>query len=123
MHASTRFLLAAALVFGPAAAALALTIDPKAMARFDFSYATCEAQIPAMKGHRDEAYLSLWRARADDKTRAQLAAVRQGAPYQAERKRVQEAAAKGAQPPASSPLAQQCQALWSETQRALQAKK
>ena len=119
MQTSTAFALS--LLFA-AGAAQALTVDPKAMARFDISYANCEVQIPAMKGHRDEAYLSLWRARADDKTRAQLAAVRQGAPYQAERKRVQQAAAQGTLPPASSPIDQQCQALWGETQRALQAK-
>jgi hypothetical protein len=75
-----------------------------------------------MKGHRDDAYLSVWRTRADDKGRAQLAGVRKSAAYQAERKRVQQAAAAGTTPPASSPVDQQCQALWVETQRAMQAK-
>jgi hypothetical protein len=121
MQNLTARLLALGLLFA-ATGAQALTIDAKAMARFDLSYTKCEAQIPEMKGHRDAAYLSLWRTRADDKTRAQLAAVRKGAAYQAEQRRVKEATAKGAMPPASSPLDQQCQALWAETQKGLKAK-
>ena len=103
-------------------AAHAFSIDAKAMARFDLSYAKCESQFPDMRGHRDEAYLSLWRVKPDEKARAQLAGVRKGDIYQAERRRVQQAAAQGHAPATSSPLEQQCQALRTETQRAMKAK-
>ena len=101
--------------------AFALSVDAKAMARFDIGYATCEEQMPQMRGHRDEAYLSLWHVKPDAQVRAQLDAVRKGAVYKAERARVLKI---GAAPAASaaSPIDQQCQALWAETQRALQAK-
>ena len=106
--------LAAAIVFVSANAA-ALTIDPKAMARFDYSFAKCEAKYPEMKGARDEAYLSMWRVKPDAAKRAQLAAVRKGAEYQAETKRVQQEDAKKAAP--SSTLESECRALWGETQK------
>lgn len=92
-----------------------MSIDPKAMARFDLSYTKCEARYPEMRGARDEAYLSMWRAKADAKARAELAAVRKGAPYQAESKRIQQEEKKSTQPNAA--LDGQCQALWAETQR------
>lgn len=100
-----------------AASAQALTVDAKALARYDVGYQHCEALYPHMRGHRDEAYLSLWKVSSDDKARAQLAAVRKGAAYQAERRRVMAAAAKGAAPSASGPIEQQCRGLWSEAQR------
>jgi hypothetical protein len=100
-----------------ASAAHALAIDAKALARYDISYVKCEAKYPDMRGQRDQAYLSLWRVKPDDKALAELAAVRKGAVYEAERKRVVQASAKGTAPAASSPLEQQCQALWSERQR------
>jgi hypothetical protein len=100
----------------------ALSIDAKAMARFDLSYAGCESRFPDMRGRRDEAYLSLWRVKADEKSRAQLAEVRKGGIYQAERRRVQQAAAQGHAPASSSPLEQQCQALRTETQRTMKAR-
>ena len=108
-------LLALFAVVAPAAAH-AMTIDAKALARYDLSYVTCERTFPDMKGHRDEAYLSLWRVKADAKARAELAAVRKGAVYQAERARAQKAAAKGTASAASSPIEKQCQALWHESQ-------
>lgn len=92
-----------------------MSIDPKAMARFDISYTKCEAKYPEMRGARDEAYLSMWRAKADAKARAELAAVRKGAPYQAESKRIQQEEKKTTQP--NPALEGQCQALWAETQR------
>ena len=94
----------------------AMSIDAKAMARFDHSYTKCEARYPQMRGARDEAYLSMWRVKADAKARAELATVRKGAPYQAESKRMQQDEAKQATAP-STTLDAQCQALWSETQR------
>src|SRR5262249_15152487 len=107
-------LVAATLVLAGADAA-AMSLDPKAMARFDHSYAKCEAKYPEMKGARDEAYLSMWRAKADTPTRAQLATVRKGAAYQAESKRVQQEDAKNPVP--ESRLDSQCHALWGETQK------
>ena len=104
------------------AGAQAFTVDAKAMARFDLSYVSCEARLPEMNGHRDEAYLALWRVKVDAATRAQLATVRQGPVYRAEQRRIQQAAAKGAAPAASATLDGECRALWGETQRMLQSK-
>jgi len=100
-------------------AAWALSIDAKALARYDNSYVVCESAFPEMRGHRDEAYLSLWRAKADAANRAQLAGVRKGAAYKAERNRIVKTAATASAPAASSPIKQQCQALWGEAQRTL----
>ena len=97
------------------AGANAMAIDPKAMARFDNSYTKCEAKFPEMRGARDEAYLSLWRVKADDKARAELAAVRKGTPYQSEAKRIQTEDTKKAVP--AGKLEGECRALWGETQR------
>jgi hypothetical protein len=105
------------------ASAQALTIDAKALARFDNSYLRCEALFPDMRGQRDEAYLSLWRVRADEKARAELSSARKSAAYQAERRRVQQAEAKGTAPAASSPIEQQCQALRGEARRNQKARK
>src|SRR5262245_1967455 len=95
--------------------AAAMSIDPKAMARFDNSFAKCEAKFAEMRGGRDEAYLSLWRVKSDDKARAELAAIRKGASYQEEIKRIKQAEAKAA--PDNAALDGQCRALWGETQR------
>ena len=105
-------------------AAHALSVDAKAMARFDIGYATCEQQMPQMRGHRDEAWLSLWRVKADAPVRAQLEAVRKGPVYRAERARVLKAgaASEASAASAASPIDQQCQGLWNETQRMLQTK-
>lgn len=96
--------------------AQAMSIDPKALARFDHGYTVCEAKNPAMKGQRDPAYLSLWKVKADSKARAELAAARKTPAYRKEQAAVQKRDASGAAPPASSPIEQQCQALWTETQ-------
>lgn len=101
--------------------AWALSVDAKALARYDSSYVVCEATFPEMRGHRDEAYLSLWRAKADAANRAQLADVRKGAAYRAERARLAQTNAKASASAASSPVKQQCQALWGEAQRTLNA--
>ena len=102
--------------------AQAMSIDPKALARFDHGYTVCEAKNPSMKGQRDQAYLSLWKVKADSKARAELAAARKTAGYRTEQAFVQKRDAKGAAPAASSPIEQQCQALWAETQRVGQKK-
>ncbi|HZE90282.1 MAG TPA: hypothetical protein VE029_01030 [Rhizobacter sp.] len=104
-----------------APAAQALSLDAKAIARFDISYAKCETQYPEMKGHRDEAYLSLWRVQADEKNRAQLDKLRKGTTYQAEKARILKSP-KEAAAAASRPLSGQCQALWSETQKVAKTK-
>jgi hypothetical protein len=110
-------LLLACVAF-QAGGAQAAAFDSRGVARFDVGYARCEAKFEPMKGHRDEAYLAVYRIKADEKSRARLAALRRTAEYQKERK-----AALAAKPPAapasaaSSPLEQQCRALWAETQR------
>jgi hypothetical protein len=86
------------------------------LAILDVGYAGCEERYADMRGHRDEAYLSLWRVRADEKTLAQLAATRRSADYRKERQRALQAA-KAASAPASSSLDQQCRALSAERQR------
>jgi len=105
----------------PAAFGQARAFDAKALARYDISYARCEARFPDMRGHRDEAYLDLWRIRSDDKSAARLAGVRGGSVYRAEQKLVQ----KGAPASAASapPLERECQGLWAEHQRVIQNKR
>jgi hypothetical protein len=100
-----------------ATGAHAISVDAKALARFDISFGQCEKQIPQMRGRRDEAWLSLWRTRADDSSRADLAKARKSGLYVAEHRRVLQAQAAGHAPAASSAIDQQCQALWAETQR------
>ena len=61
-------LLAAAVVAASASAgAQTHAYEPKSLARYDVSYGRCEKLYPDMKGRRDEAYLSLWRATLNDK--------------------------------------------------------
>lgn len=117
------------LVAGTSASAI--TIDAKALARFDVSYATCETKFPSMRGQADEAYLSLWRVKLDDKTRAQLTASRRSPAYKSERQRMLRHVAKSASSAASSAAAasaattldRECQALAAETQRATKNKR
>jgi len=113
-----RFLIAigAASLLCSAAAQAASSFDPKGLARYDVGYIKCEAKYPEMKGHRDEAYLSLWRLKAEDKYLQRLAKVRGSAEYRAEKQRAQQAAGKSASSPASSPLNLECQGLWGEYQ-------
>jgi hypothetical protein len=109
--------LLAALVVCPAEAAV---FDATALAKYDLSYVKCEAQLPQMKGRRDEAYLSLYRIKADEKSLARLTRIRGSAEYAAEKKRAAGLAAKATPvgPSASNSLARECQALLGETQRA-----
>jgi hypothetical protein len=70
---------------------------------------------------RDEAYLAVYRVKADAKARARLAELRRSAAYRKEQRAAQAEAARPAKPAASapaSPLEQQCQALWTQVQRA-----
>ncbi len=116
-HATLLFLLTLA-----ASVAQAMTVDPKALARFDHGYTVCETKNPAMKGQRDQAYLSLWKVKADTQARAELAAARKTAAYRSEQAAVQKRNAQGAAPAASSPIEHQCQALWAEAQGAAKKK-
>jgi hypothetical protein len=99
-------------------AANAASFDSRGVARFDVGYARCEAKFAEMKGHRDAAYLAVYRVKADDKSLARLAALRRTAEYQKGRKAALASAARAPAKAASSPIEQQCQALWAETQRA-----
>jgi hypothetical protein len=96
--------------------------DTKALARYDSSYAVCEVRYPQMAGHKDEAYLSLWRIKVGPKSAARLAQARGNPAYKAERQRVAQTAAKPAAAAASSPLDRQCRGLWGEFERAPKAK-
>jgi hypothetical protein len=107
--------LAALTLF--AGTAQALTLDAKKLARYDASYQRCEALYPEMKGQRDVAYLRLYHAPEDEKTLGKLAALRKSSVYVAEQKRLKKTPVAPASA-ASGPLAQQCQGLWGEAQRA-----
>lgn len=105
---------AAALTLVLAAAVAPAATPPRStsLARFDNGYAQCEKRDPAMRGHRDEVYASLYKLRLDDELRQQLDATRKSAPYKSERRRAQQALTRSA---AASDvqhrLDQQCQAL------------
>lgn len=93
--------------------------DAKALARYDVSYAQCEARFANMKGHRDEAYMSLWRIKPGDKPAARLADARGSAPYKAEKQRARQAAAVAAKSPdEQKKLDRQCRGLWGDYERA-----
>lgn len=47
--------------------AQAAGFDAPGLARFDTGYARCEARFAHMKGARDEAYLAVYRVKADAK--------------------------------------------------------
>jgi hypothetical protein len=114
----TPFALALALLMSLfATAANARAFDAKQLARYDVSYVKCEAQYAEMKGRGDEAYLNLWRMKPDDRTRAELAKLRNSAAYRQEKERAQRASAKTAAAAASSPLTRECIGLWAEFQR------
>ncbi len=113
-----------------AVAALALPLfaqaagfDAPGLARFDNGYTRCEARFAPMKGTRDEAYLALYRVKADAAGRARLAELRRSAAYRKELRAAQAEAAKPSASAASSPIEQQCQALWGQVQRARSAAK
>ncbi|HTP72593.1 MAG TPA: hypothetical protein VML58_10265 [Burkholderiaceae bacterium] len=87
----------------------------KSLAQFDNGYAQCEKRDPAMKGHRDDVYASLYRLKLDDDLRKQLDDTRKSAPYKSERRRAQQTLAKsGAASDVQHRLDQQCAALKKE---------
>jgi hypothetical protein len=97
-------------------AAHAFSVDPKNLARYDLSYVQCEQMHPDMKGKRDEAYLGMYRSPVDKQSLAALAKARKSAAYRSEREIALKAAPNGVLP-ASSPLSQQCKAVWAEATR------
>jgi hypothetical protein len=116
-----RCLLAATLVLASGAAAAADgRFEPKALARYDASYVQCEASFPEMKGHRDEAYLSLWRLKPAPKQAARLTELRNTAAYKAERKVVaaERPSTAASQADVAKTLQRQCRGLWGELQNA-----
>lgn len=112
----------AATLFCIAPSAMALKIDAKALARFDVTYAPCEARFAEMRGRGDEVYLSLWNAKLDAKTRAQLGTVRKATPYTTERRRLVPSAPPAAGTAAASAFEQECRDLWAQAQRGMQGK-
>lgn len=113
MKASLTFF---ALTLAAASSAQAFPADAKKLARFDMGYARCEQTFAPMRGHRDEAYLALWKLKADEKGRAQLATLRKGAVYKSESRVAQSAAARASSPELDARWAQQCQATWAQAQ-------
>ncbi len=111
-------LLAAAVVAASASAgAQSRAYEPKALARYDVSYGSCEKLYPDMKGHRDEAYLSLWRATLNEKTKARLADARASATYKAERQIALAGGTKSSAPDSAKTLDHECRALRGEMHR------
>jgi len=111
-------LLAAALVTASTlASAEDKRYDPKALARYDVSYVRCEASFPEMKGHRDDAYMSLWRMKPGPKTEARLAEVRSSSTYKPEQRTAKREAAGASGPDAVKALEQQCRGLWGEMKK------
>jgi len=116
-------LLAAALTIASAlAAAEDRRYDAKALARYDVSYTRCEASFPEMKGHRDDAYMSLWRMKPGPKTAARLSEVRASESYKSEQRVAKRDAAGARTPEAVKSLEHQCRALWGEMQKTPKAK-
>ena len=95
------------------AAIHAAPADVKTLAQFDLGFAKCEQRFPDMKGHRDEAYMALWKLQADDRVRGELATLRKGAKYQRERQSALKAMPKDS-PELETKVRQQCQATWAE---------
>lgn len=88
----------------------------KTLAQFDLGYAKCETRFEHMKGHRDDAYLALWKIKPDDAQRAALARQRKSAGYRDERAKAQKQMAKPG-PGLDEKIGRQCQATWTELQR------
>jgi pyruvate/2-oxoacid:ferredoxin oxidoreductase beta subunit len=89
----------------------------KTLAQFDIGYAKCEARFDHMKGRGDEAYLALWKIKPDEKQRAELAKQRSSTRYRDERSKAMKTMAKPS-PALDEKLRRQCDATWSELQRA-----
>lgn len=91
--------------------------DVKTLAQFDIGYAKCESRYAHMKGHGDDAYLSLWKVRPDAKQRAELARQRKTAAYRQARGEAAKKMAQGSGRALDDKIALQCQGTWAELQR------
>lgn len=100
-----------------AATAHAAPADPKVLAQFDLGYVQCENRFPEMRGHRDEAYLALWRIKADAKSSAELDKVRKSDKYKKERQLAFKSLDKTTGPEVEAKLKRQCDATWAEVKR------
>lgn len=100
-----------------ATSAQALPSDIKVLAQFDLGYAKCETRFAYMRGHRDEAYLALWKVKPDAARRTELSTVRKSSKYKQERQLAQKAMSRESGPELEEKLKQQCQATWAEAQR------
>lgn len=92
--------------------------NAKKLARFDAGFARCESLNPEMRGHGDEAYLSLWRIPVNAKSRDDLAALRASRVYKTEHAQATARLAKDTSAETTRKLTHQCQATWAETKRA-----
>lgn len=100
-----------------ASTAQALPSDIKVLAQFDLGYAKCEARFAHMRGHRDEAYLALWKVKPDAARRAELSTVRKSSKYKQERQLALKSMSAEGGPELEEKLKRQCQATWAEAQR------
>lgn len=107
--------LAAALLL--AGTARAATPSAKVLAQFDLGFAQCEQRFDHMRGHRDEAFLALYKVKPDDKARARLASLRKSETYQKEHRLALKRMDKSSGPEMEKKLTLQCQATWAEAQR------
>lgn len=113
----TRTSITLALLGLMATTAQALPSTIKVLAQFDLGYAKCEARFAHMRGHRDEAYLALWKVKPDAAKRAELATARKSGKYKQERQLAQKSMSREGEPALEEKLKQQCQATWAEAQR------
>ena len=100
-------------------AAMALKVDAQGLARFDVNHAMCEARVAEMRGRGDEIYLSLWNAKLEMSSRAQLAQARKSAPYVTERRRLVPTPIKASEAAAFEP---ECRSLWTQARRSMKDK-
>ena len=97
----------------------AMALDAKTLAQFDLGFTKCEKRFADMQGHRDEAYLALWKIKPDSKTLAELADLRKSAKYKSEHQLALKSTS--AKPDDEKKLKQQCDATWGEALRNRQA--
>jgi hypothetical protein len=90
--------------------------DVKRLAQFDLGFARCETRFDYMKGHRDEAYLALWKVKLSAERRAALDKQRKSKTYQQERIKAQKSMAADS-PALDEKIRNQCSATWSEVLR------
>jgi hypothetical protein len=112
-----RTLIALALLTLTTATAHALPSEVKVLAQFDLGFAKCEARFPNMKGHRDDAYLALYKAKPDAAARAELAKVRKSEKYKQESQAALKLMDKSNSPEIDTKIRNQCEATWAEMQR------